>query len=44
MLENLRNLIERIAILTPDTSEKVSSIIKESLKVQNMKLLNLIKP
>ena len=28
----LRNLIERIAILQPNTQEKVSNIIKESLK------------
>jgi two-component system nitrogen regulation response regulator NtrX len=28
----LRNLIERIAILLPDTSDKISNIIKESLK------------
>ena len=34
-VRELRNLIERIAILAPDTSEKVSSIIKESLKVQS---------
>ena len=30
-----RNLIERIAILQPETKEKVSSIIKESLKADN---------
>tara|TARA_B100001287_G_scaffold262597_1_gene252654 strand:+ start:1805 stop:3160 length:1356 start_codon:yes stop_codon:yes gene_type:complete len=34
-VRELRNLIERIAILAPDNSEKVSSIIKESLKVQS---------
>ncbi len=34
-VRELRNLIERIAILAPDSSEKVSNIIKESLKVQN---------
>jgi two-component system, NtrC family, nitrogen regulation response regulator NtrX len=31
-VRELRNLIERIAILSPDTSEKISNIIKESLK------------
>jgi two-component system nitrogen regulation response regulator NtrX len=31
-IRELRNLIERIAILSPDSSDKVSSIIKESLK------------
>jgi len=31
-VRELRNLIERIAILQPDTQEKVSNIIKESLK------------
>ena len=31
-VRELRNLIERIAILGPDNSDKVSSIIKESLK------------
>ena len=31
-VRELRNLIERIAILGPDNNEKVSSIIKESLK------------
>ena len=31
-VRELRNLIERIAILSPDNSNKVSSIIKESLK------------
>ncbi len=33
-VRELRNLIERIAILAPDTSDKVSNIIKESLKAQ----------
>ena len=28
----MRNLIERIAILQPNTQEKISNIIKESLK------------
>ena len=31
-IRELRNLIERIAILSPDTSDKISNIIKESLK------------
>ena len=31
-VRELRNLIERIAILQPDTKDKTSSIIKESLK------------
>ena len=31
-IRELRNLIERIAILSPDTNEKISNIIKESLK------------
>ncbi|RPG97653.1 MAG: sigma-54-dependent Fis family transcriptional regulator [Candidatus Pelagibacter sp. TMED106] len=31
-IRELRNLIERIAILSPDSNEKISSIIKESLK------------
>ena len=34
-VRELRNLIERIAILQPDSKEKVSSIIKESLKNAN---------
>ncbi len=34
-VRELRNLIERIAILQPDTKEKVSIIVKESLKYQN---------
>ena len=32
-VRELRNLIERIAILSPDSSEKISNIIKESLKI-----------
>jgi two-component system nitrogen regulation response regulator NtrX len=32
-VRELRNLIERIAILSPDTNEKISNIIKESLKM-----------
>jgi two-component system nitrogen regulation response regulator NtrX len=34
-VRELRNLIERIAILQPDTKEKVSIIVKESLKLDN---------
>ena len=34
-VRELRNLIERIAILQPDTSEKISNIVKESLKSGN---------
>ena len=34
-VRELRNLIERIAILQPDSKEKVSNIIKESLKNVN---------
>ena len=34
-VRELRNLIERIAILQPDTKDKVSNIIKESLKNNN---------
>ena len=36
-VRELRNLIERIAILSPDTSDKISNIIKESLKIPDMK-------
>ena len=36
-IRELRNLIERIAILSPDTSEKISNIIKESLKTPDFK-------
>ena len=32
-VRELRNLIERIAILSPDSPEKIFSIIKESLKI-----------
>ena len=32
-VRELRNLIERIAILSPESSEKISNIIKESLKI-----------
>ena len=34
-VRELRNLIERIAILSPDSDEKISNIIKESLKNSN---------
>ncbi len=34
-VRELRNLIERIAILQPENSEKTSNIIKESLKTEN---------
>jgi len=34
-VRELRNLIERIAILSPDNKEKISNIIKESLKTAN---------
>jgi two-component system nitrogen regulation response regulator NtrX len=37
-IRELRNLIERIAILTPDTSDKISNIIKESLKTPDLKI------
>ena len=34
-VRELRNLIERIAILQPDTKDKIANIIKESLKSDN---------
>ena len=34
-VRELRNLIERIAILQPETKEKISNIVKESLKNDN---------
>ena len=34
-VRELRNMIERIAILQPDTKDKVSNIIKESIKTDN---------
>ena len=34
-VRELRNLIERIAILQPESKEKISNIVKESLKYQN---------
>ena len=36
-VRELRNLIERIAILSPDNSNKISHIIKESLKTVDIK-------
>tara|TARA_B100001057_G_scaffold374811_1_gene379515 strand:- start:142 stop:1497 length:1356 start_codon:yes stop_codon:yes gene_type:complete len=35
-VRELRNLIERIAILQPDTKDKISNIVKESLKSENL--------
>jgi len=35
-VRELRNLIERIAILQPETKDKISNIIKESLKTDNL--------
>jgi len=35
-VRELRNMIERIAILQPDTKDKVSNIIKESVKTDNL--------
>ena len=35
-VRELRNLIERIAILSPDNSDKISNIIKESLKTPDI--------
>ncbi len=34
-IRELRNLIERIAILSPDSDDKISNIIKESLKTSD---------
>ena len=36
-IRELRNLIERIAILSPDSADKMSNIIKESLKTPDIK-------
>ena len=36
-VRELRNLIERIAILSPDSTDKISNIIKESLKIPDIK-------
>jgi two-component system nitrogen regulation response regulator NtrX len=38
-VRELRNLIDRIAILSPDNEEKISNIIKESLKANETKVL-----
>ena len=35
-VRELRNLIERIAILQPDTKDKISNIIKESIKMDTL--------
>ena len=35
-IRELRNMIERIAILQPDSKDKVSNIIKESIKTDNL--------
>ena len=40
-VRELRNLIERIAILSPDSSEKISNIIKESLKTPDISVASL---
>jgi len=39
----LRNLIERIAILSPDSQDKISNIIKESLKMDDINELRFEK-
>ena len=39
-VRELRNLIERIAILSPDSIDKISNIIKESLKTSNEPVLD----
>ena len=39
-VRELRNLIERIAILSPDNNEKISNIIKESLKEHSVDTSN----
>ena len=39
-VRELRNLIERIAILSPDSSDKISNIIKESLKTPDLQSLH----
>ena len=38
-VRELRNLIDRIAILSPDNEEKISNIIKESLKTNETEVL-----
>ena len=35
-VRELRNMIERIAILQPDSKDKISNIIKESIKTDNL--------
>ena len=40
-VRELRNLIERIAILAPDNDEKISNIIKESLKSSELDSLKI---
>ncbi len=42
-VRELRNLIERIAILEPQDPEKISNIIKESLKTNNSENVNYYK-
>ena len=37
-VRELRNLIERIAILSPDSKDKISNIIKESLKSTDIRI------
>jgi len=43
-IRELRNLIERIAILSPDTPDKISNIIKESLKTPDIKKIQSENP
>ena len=43
-VRELRNLIERIAILSPNNEEKISSIIKESLKTPEEENFNYENP
>ena len=43
-VRELRNLIERIAILSPNNEEKISSIIKESLKTPEEENFNVENP
>ena len=42
-VRELRNLIERIAILSPDSHDKISNIIKESLKMDDINELRFEK-
>ena len=42
-VRELRNLIERIAILSPDSQDKISNIIKESLKMDDLNELRFEK-